>query len=183
MRLFVRILIIVLSLQLGGCKWFTNAGTPYFQWTNFKIPEGTAAFKQGYKDGCSTVLYSRGNGFYRTRYQYRYDTKMIDNPEYRFGHSRGYSWCFQTILTGQTNGSFDKYINPGGYDPTFNANNINNAWGGMFEGLDAPIKVNPGNGFDAMFGVWSGSGTGGSVFSSDPLWAGGSKGQFFGQPF
>ncbi len=183
MKILIRVLLLFLLIQVFGCKWITNSGTPYFEWTNFKIPQGTPAFQAGYKDGCSTVLYARGNVYYRTRYSYRYDPKMIGNSEYRFGHSRGYTWCFQQVVAGTSGpvGSFDKYLNPGGYDPTFNAGNINDAWGGMFGGgLDAPIKANPANGFDAMFDVWSG-GSGGGVFSANPLWAGGSKGQFFGQ--
>jgi hypothetical protein len=187
MKILIRVLLLFFLVQIDGCKWFTNAGTPYFKWTSFKIPQGTPAFQAGYKDGCSTVLYARGNVYYRTRYSYRYDPKMIGNPEYRFGHSRGYAWCFQQVVAGTSGpvGSFDKYLNPGGYDSTFSAGNINDAWGGMFSGtnqagLDAPIKPNPANGFDAMFDVWSG-GASGSVFGANPLWAGGSKGQFFGQ--
>jgi hypothetical protein len=183
MKILIRVLLLFLLVQVFGCKWFTSIGAPYFEWTNFKVPQGTPAFQAGYKDGCSTVLYSRGNVYYRTRYSYRYDPKMIGNPEYRFGHSKGYTWCFQQVIAGTSGpvGSFDKYLNPGGYDRTFDAGNINDAWGGLFgTGLDAPIKANPANGFNAMFDVWSG-GEGGGVFSANPLWAGGSKGQFFGQ--
>jgi hypothetical protein len=37
-----------------------------------------------------------------------------------------------------------------------------------------------GGGFDGIFGVLSG-GEGGGALSANPLWAGGSHGQFFGQ--
>ena len=181
----IKFLLLILLLETTGCKWFQATWSPYFKWSNFKIPDGTPTFQKGFKDGCSTVLYARGNVWYRTRYDFRYDANLIGNPEYRFGHGRGYTWCFQQTIqssTGPMGGSFDKSLFPYGYDKTFSADNINSAWD-MFGGLDAPIKVNPGNGFDAVFDVWQkgGSGTGGTVLGGNPLWAGGSAGQFFGQ--
>lgn len=181
----MRVLLLILFFAVGGCKWFQAAGSPYFKWSNFKVPDGTPMFQQGFRDGCSTVLYSRGNVWYRARYDFRFDANLIGNSEYRFGHGKGYGWCFQQYIGSLgPRGSFDKYISPYGYDSTFDAGNINNAWGGMFGGgLGAPISVNPGNGFDAIFDVWQkgGSGTGSTVFGGNPLWAGGSSGQFFGQ--
>ena len=180
-------------LDLTSCKWFTNIGSPFFKWANIKIPEGPPAFQQGFKDGCSTLLYARGNIWYRMRYKYEFDPKMIGNPEYRFGHSRGYAWCFMNMVGTDKMVSFDRYIFPssnagagGVFD--MSATNLNVAWGGMFSndienpnaGLDAPIRAHPANGFNAMFDVWSG-GSGGGVLSANPLWAGGSKGQFLGQ--
>lgn len=179
-----KILVIVLLLELAACRWFTSSGTPYNAWSNFKIPQGTPVFQQGYKDGCSTVLYARGNVWYRTRYKYTYDTKLIGNPEYRFGHSRGYTWCFQYILhssSGPT-ASADKYLMPYGYDTTHNAANYNNAWDGFFGGnpMGNVMPATP-NGLDGIFDVLQkgGSGTGQSTFGN-PLWTNGSRGQFLG---
>jgi hypothetical protein len=185
----LRFLSIFFLCFLGGCKWFSSAGTPYFKWTNFKVPNGTPAFQQGYKDGCSTVLYARGNVYYRTKYDYRYDPKMIGNPEYRFGHSRGYTWCFQQIIQGVSGAmtSFDRAINPYGYDTTFNAGNTEAAWDGFFGSGNSPLGASTNSGFDGIFdvmqkGVAGGVGGGGkSLFGTDPLWMGGSSGQFFGQ--
>jgi hypothetical protein len=58
-------------------------------------------------------------------------------------------------------------------------NDINNAWGGMFDGISSPINTNstPG-GLNAIFDVYqkgiSGgeAGAGDSVFGSNPLWSG-----------
>ncbi len=178
---FVSIAIFSLLLFLPSCQWFSSAGTPYFTMTNFKVPDGTPAFKSGFKDGCGAVLYSRGNIFYRSRYKYRYDPNMTGNSEYRFGHSRGYSWCFQKVLQGPV-ASFDKYLYTSGYDKTFSAKDINEAWGGMF--LDGPMKYGPDStnkGLNSMMSVWQ-TGIDGesSAFGSNPLWAGGAKGQFLG---
>ncbi len=181
----VTLVLILLSL-LSSCRWFGEATTPFFSWTNFKVPPGTPVFQQGYKDGCSTVLYARGNVFYRSRYSYKFDPKMIGNTEYRFGHSRGYSFCFQHVLASTSGpvGSFDKYLSPQGYDKTYNAGNINDTWDGALanDGVFSGSVTTPGNGLNGIFDVLQkgGSGETRGVFDSNPLWAGGSKGQYFG---
>lgn len=183
-------------MELAGCKWITRASSPYFSMTNFKVPDGTPVFQKGFKDGCSTVLYSRGNVLYRNRYGYKYDPKLIGNSEYRFGHQRGYTWCFQHSLAATSGpvGSWDRIIQPYGYDRTFDARSVEAAYGGMLSETEsaAPLSMTPGtfggNLNDATFGVWGGTGSGGflttgggGVFTANPLWAGGSKGQIFGQ--
>ena len=180
-------LLIFTLFSLNGCKWFTNAGTPFFLGTGFKVPPGTPTFQKGFKDGCSSVLYSRGNVWYRTRYKYKYDPKMIGNPEYRFGHSRGYTWCFQQVIQGVSgpNASFDKAFLPYGYDSTHSAANIGNAWGGFFAGGESVLSAStttPGSGFNSIFDVLQkgSSGSGATAFGTNPLWAAGSSGQFLG---
>ncbi len=183
-----KILILLLLLGLSSCKWFSSISSPFLSLTNIKVPDGTPTFQAGFKDGCSTVVYSRGNEVYRRRYKYRYDPKMIGNPEYRFGHARGYSWCFQYMFSAATNvGSFDRFLNPGGYDKTFDAGNINNAWDGFFGGGNSiwgSSVTTPGAGLDSMMSVFQ-TGLDGkqTTFGANPLWAGGSKGQFFGQQY
>jgi hypothetical protein len=177
-----KILLVLFLLELVGCKWFGSSGDPFLKWSNITIPDGTPTFQQGFKDGCSTTLYSRGNVYYKTRYGYRYDPKLIGSSEYRLGHQRGYTWCFEHIVGGIPMTSFDRYLLPHGNDGTFDmtAGNINSAWGGMFGGVGSIIEVNPKNGFDdAIFGVWNNGGTG--ALNANPLWAGNSSGQFFGQ--
>jgi hypothetical protein len=178
-----KIFLIILLLNLSSCKWFTEAGAPFFANMKIHVPKGTPSFQKGFYDGCSTTLYSRGNVLYRNIYGYRYDPKMITNPEYRMGHQRGYNYCFVMVLQYESGprGSPDRVLFPHGYDDTFNAGDINDAWGGFFkQGIATPIGVTSGNGLDGLFDMWSG-GEGGGVFSANPLWAGGSKGQFFGQ--
>ena len=156
-----------------------------FSGLKVKVPDGSPAFKLGYEHGCSNVLYTRGNVLYRNTRKYQYDPKMIGNAEYRLGVSRGYTACFQTIANpANSTASFDRYLNPSGamgygvFD--MSAGNINNAWGGFF-GTAAPSLINiPDGGLDGNFNLLSGGG-GGSVFGANPLWAGGSSGQFFGQ--
>jgi hypothetical protein len=171
--------LILLISGLGSCKWFTSAGSPTFAWTNIKVPEGTPVFKQGFKDGCSSSTYARGNSIYRMRYGFKFDPKLISNSEYRFGHQRGYTFCFLYMLQGDSGrGSFDLYLFPQGNSDTWTAKDINSAWGGFFDGLSAPIQPG-GGGIDGIFSDLTAGGQG--ALSGNPLWAGGSHGQFFGQ--
>lgn len=182
MNLSSKILIISLLLLSSSCRWFSDAALPFISFAQTNVPDGTPSFRRGFKDGCTTGQYSRGNQFYRGYSSYRYDPKMIGNAEYRFGHQRGYSVCF-VKFAGTAEGpniSFDRMLNPGGYDPTFNAQDINTTWGGAFNGLNDSLKGSAGSGVNGIFEMWSG-GTGGGAFSANPLWAGGSKGQIFGQ--
>lgn len=169
---------------MDSCRWKDVFGTPFVAFTKIKIPRGTPAFQKGFKDGCLTGEYSRGNQFYRTNSGFRFDPKMIGNSEYLFGHKRGYSVCF-VKFAGTSDGpntSFDRSLNPYGYDSGFSAGNINDTWGGMFDGLDGSIKGKMGSGVDGIFEMWSGRGKS-SAFGANPLWAGGSKGQIFGQEY
>lgn len=183
MNFIVKFLTILLLLfSLSSCRWFEAASTTMMTFTNIKVPDGTPAFQRGYLDGCSSTIYSRGNQFYRTRYSYKFDPKMIGNSEYTFGHRRGYNWCFKQHVTtdnGGSNASWDRFLMPSGYDKTFNAGNVNEAWGGMFGGIGSPINS---PGFQGIFDMWGGGSQGG-VFSANPIWAGGSKGQIFGQEY
>lgn len=177
-----KIVIIILLLSINCCRWKDVIGTPFIGFTKMKIPRGTPAFQKGFKDGCVGGQYTRGNQFYRTTSGFRFDPKMIGNSEYLFGHKRGYSVCFVKFAgsAGGPNTSFDRYLNPGGYDETFNAQDVNKAWGGMFDGVDSSIKGSN-MGINGIFGVWSGGSKENSVFGANPLWSSGSKGQIFGQ--
>jgi hypothetical protein len=177
------ILLLTLLVALDSCRWKDVIGTPFVSFTKIKIPRGTPAFQKGFEDGCLTGQYSRGNQFYRTNSGFRFDPKMISNSEYLFGHKRGYSVCF-VKFAGTSDGpniSFDRALNPGGYDSTFNAQDINTAWGGMFNGVTPSMKGSLGNGVDGIFDIWSGGSKSNSVLGANPLWSAGSKGQIFGQ--
>ena len=155
---------------------------------DIKIPDGTPAFKQGYRDGCAMIIRARGNMLYRAKYKYRYDPKLIENTEYRFGHSSGRAWCFQNVISEQTGPqrSFDRYLMPYGdygYDSKVGSIDLafDGFWGDKSGGLSVPIAGFSG-GIDKNWDVFQkgGSGTTGSVFGSNPFWAGGSQGHFFG---
>jgi hypothetical protein len=187
MKLLLKILMIILALSLPGCRWFTSAGTPFLSGMTPKIPDGTPAFQQGFKDGCSSILYARGTGVYRAIHDYHFDPKMIGNPEYRFGHSRGQSYCFQNIIGPNPMASSDRYLLPHGNagldtSPT----DYETAWGGFFGGKGGAGKALGDNVFDdsgveGIFGAWGANTPTGSAIGANPLWAGGSKGQLFGQ--
>ncbi|MBM3579341.1 MAG: hypothetical protein FJX34_01030 [Alphaproteobacteria bacterium] len=162
-----------------------------FPFTGFKVPPGTAAFQSGYKDGCGGVLYARGNVLYRTRYDFHYDPKMIGNPDYKFGYSRGWSWCFQQVIQPTTgvSRSPDRYLLPYGQPQPFDTSpsNINNAWGGFFAtGLEAPgNSTSTAGGIDGSLsilqkGIAGGSAGAGQAAFDNPLWSGQTGVSFMG---
>ncbi len=168
------VFIITALLLFSSCRWIEGMDTPYTMFANFEVPEGTPVFKQGYRDGCSTLFYARGNAFYRWKHEYRYNPKMHQNPEYRFGYKRGMSYCFNTIVPGVT--SWDRHLM---YykDDSMMAKNYNDT--GMFGGaLGVPGETS--NGLSNVLQAFWGTGEN-SVMGGNILWAGGSKGQFFGQ--
>ncbi|MFM2200566.1 MAG: hypothetical protein RL769_621 [Pseudomonadota bacterium] len=177
-----KLILVIFLFTLTSCRMVGDSGMAMYAGVKFKIPPGTPAFRKGYEDGCKTAIYTRGNILYRTFYKYQFDPKMIGNPEYRLGHSRAYGYCFPTVGSAVTGpqSSFDRFINPYGYDSTFSAGNINNTWGGAFSGTMGDSIT--GNGFNGIFDVLQkgGSGTGETALGGNPLWAGGSRGQFLG---
>jgi hypothetical protein len=179
----------------GGCAWFTSASLPYYTGTSFKIPDGTPIFQRGYKDGCSTVLYARGNDFYRSRYKYRYDPNLIGSAEYRFGHQRGYTFCFQTILAatiGPYKGSGLDAIYPygsatgAGFEVKYSGNVNSNGFFGGSSDVNAIWATVPADGLNATFGVFqkgtdaSGKGGAGATpFGGNLIWSSGTVDQIF----
>jgi hypothetical protein len=177
-----KLFLSIIFLILVNCQMFTKGGAATYGMMKFKIPEGTPTFRQGYKDGCETALYARGNVLYRSIYKYKFDPKLTGNSEYRLGHSRGYGFCFPTAASAEfgPQSSFDRFINPYGYDSGFSAGNINDTWGGGMDGTMGSSLT--GGGFGGIFDVLQkgGSGSGESALGGNPLWSGGSKGQFLG---
>lgn len=179
MKILVRILFVVSVFSLSSCRWFTRDATDNFL-RNFNVPKppGSPIFLKGFTDGCSQILYSRGNFFYRTMFSYKYDTSLNYNKDYRFGYKRGYNACFLSIIASKMP-SFDKALFPGGSGNDigtgfYNQTNYDDT-SGMFGGI-----LNSGFGGDVN-GVLENLGSGGGVIDANPLWAGNSKGQLFGQ--
>jgi hypothetical protein len=183
MKNLIKLLILVTTLlQITGCKWFETASIPYNAFTNFKVPDGTPIFQQGYRDGCQNGLYSRGNTFYRSRYHgFNYSTDLMDNPEYKMGYGRGYGFCFTYISGTSTapSGSADAYIYGAGTQFDMGRGDYNNSlryadstWGDAF---------NVG-GYGGINGVWGEmqAPKGFSAFGSHPLYGTPSSGQIFG---
>lgn len=175
--------MVLLLIQISSCKMFAiPLKNTFLPFTNFKVPPGTLAFQSGYKDGCSSVLYARGNVFYRSRYDYRYDPKMIGNAEYKSGYSRGWGWCFAHIIGLSSDaplGSPDMAFSPYGPQPMFDMSQrgVDDAWGGFFGGkLHAPIDTT-GTSLDSSYDILQkGVGGGDAVFTADPLWSRGKSG-------
>lgn len=175
----LKILTLLAFFAITSCRWFTGDATEVFL-RNFGVPNppGSPIFKKGFKHGCSQILYSRGNYFYRLMYKYEYDTSLNYNKDYRFGYKRGYNVCFLAIISSKMP-SFDKALFPagGGNDAGtgFYSQTNYNKTSGMFDGI-----LNSTFGGD-INGVVENLGSGGSVIDAHPLWAGGSSGQIFGQ--
>jgi hypothetical protein len=186
--------LLILLFLVSSCKWLGSMGSPYFMGTDFKVPDGTPAFQQGFKDGCSSGSYARGNYFYRTRYGYRYDANMIGNPEYRLGHSRGYTWCFTHInnqYIGPQSSGFNVILPKGAAPFDFSTTStVDNVWDGMFGGGSMGdngsgnfIAPKTPGGINGVFNTLQYGIDGSSTLfnNKELLWAGGSSGQIFGQ--
>jgi hypothetical protein len=99
--------LIAMILLLNSCS------SSFLSMTSFKVPDGTPLFQEGWRDGCSTQLGVRSTSFYRMKYAgYKRNPDYIDNPEYNFGYSKGYSYCFNYIVGGAYfgQGGSDSYI-------------------------------------------------------------------------
>lgn len=180
-----KVLVVIILFSLISCKMMA---IPFkrnnYAWTNFKVPDGTPAFQAGYKAGCAAITYARGNVFYRSRYDYHYDIRMIDNADYKSGYSRGWGWCFGEVAGTDPvkgvlgSGLTGPYAYPHGEHPLdTNPGDVQEAWGGFF-GSSAPNIIETGNGLDGSFEVWGGSGSD-SAFGANPLWSSG-KARFMG---
>ena len=84
-----KIIILIILLLTVNCRYAKDAKLPNMTFAKIKIPAGTPNFRKGFADGCSTLLYSRGNMFYRTFHKFRFEGHLIDNDEYYFGRKRG----------------------------------------------------------------------------------------------
>jgi hypothetical protein len=180
----MRVFLLLAILFLTSCRWFTDAGAPLMSFNYIKVPQGTPTFQQGFKDGCGSSTYARATVFYKAIYKHNYNAKLIGNSEYRFGYSRGYSACFGAAVSGTSGpqASFDAYLK---YDTQFNmsAGDINSTWDGFFGGgIWAGDVTNSNVNFNSIMGIWQNAERGGgTVLGGNPLWAGGSQGQIFGQ--
>jgi len=174
--------LIPFLVILSGCEAIKNPELPNLAFTGYEVPEGTPIFQKGYRDGCENGLFSRGNNLYRARYGsggFRYDGDLIDNPEYRFGVSRGYGYCF-TLFTagGQSTGGWDNYILPKGSQFDMGRKSIDGTVNYEVGHWKNAANVQYG-GLDAIFGVAS-KPKGFSVFGSHPLYGTDSGNQLFG---
>ena len=178
--------LIIILLFFSGCQWITGAALPPFALLGIPEPEGTPIFKSGFKDGCESILHNRGTGLFRDRYKYHYDTTLMDNPEYQFGFSRGWTNCFNHVVSGRhtLGGSADTYIYGNGVPFGMGTGNINDtfSYGG---GWDNPFAAagSTGDSIESIWGVvHSGNkGGGGTAFGGHPLWGTLQDKQIFGQ--
>jgi hypothetical protein len=170
-------LIWIILIIISACK------SSYLAMTNFKVPDGTPMFQEGYRDGCSTMLGMRSTVLYRMKYNgYKYNPDYIDNPEYKFGYSRGYSYCFNYIVGagyfGQ--GAADTYITGKGTPFPMGTDNWNNTVNYQEGSWTDAMNV---GGYGGTNGVWSylqSSEKGGfSTMGSHPLY-GTNSSQIFG---
>lgn len=186
--------LLLILLLFSGCRWFSGADLPFLEGTNIPVPTGTPIFQEGFHDGCATILSARGTGFYRSRYKYSYNPKLIDNPEYRFGYSKGGTNCFNFVVSGRhtLGGSADTYIFGAGTPFSMGRGNWNDTID--YEEGTWNDPFNSGNGTNSIDGVWDilqkgksgGNGpggttaAGGTVFGGHPFWGTWETNQIFG---
>jgi hypothetical protein len=163
-----KIFYFITILTLENCKLFTGASTYYLTGTNYKVPDGTPAFQQGFRDGCESGLHSRGNVLYRTRYSHKYTPSLIDNPEYKFGYGRGYGWCFTTQTAGGHTGGFDAFIYGKGVPFDMGRASIDGTVQYETGSWSNPLNTNAG-GVDGIIGAVQ-SPKGFSTFGTHPLY-------------
>jgi hypothetical protein len=147
--------------------------------TNYTIPDGTPTFKQGWKDGCENALYSRGNTFYRTKYHgFKYSPELIENPEYKFGYGKAYSYCFTLNTAGAHTGGFDSFIYAKGTPFDMERASIDKTLNNEEGTWSNPVNVKHG-GVNGNFDTLQ-SPKGFSVFGSHPLYGTPNDKQIFG---
>jgi len=162
-------IFVIAIILVGGCK------SSFLSMTNFKVPDGTPMFQEGFRDGCGTILGARSTSLYRMKYAgYKFNPDYIDNPEYKFGYGKGWGYCFNYIVGagyfGQ--GGADSYIYGKGatpfdmgkasWDSTVNYeegtwNNPTNSEGGS-------------NSIDGLWGEMQSPKGGFTIFGSHPLY-------------
>jgi hypothetical protein len=173
-----KILLLTILLFLGSCRLFSGASRYNLAMMDYAIPDGTPIFQEGYRDGCESGLYSRGNSLYKIKYSgHKYNPKLIDNPEYKFAFGRGYGYCFTLNTAGGHSGGADKFIYGKGvpfdmgrtsYDGTINYEQ--GSWRNPFSS---------GSGVNGIFEAVQ-SPKGFSVFGSHPLYGTNNDKQIFG---
>jgi len=182
MKIFKILFIIILAINISGCRWFSGSGLSFVAFTDIRIPPGTPKFKKGFKDGCGSVLHSRGNIFYRSIYTHSFDPKLIDDSEYSFGYKRGYSYCFQRQF-GIFGGGADQYLaNPPSFTQGMGPGSIDltvNPDGAARSPLGGAIV--PDSGLDGVVGYTTTNKLGNTgVFGAYPTWGSQTTGQNFG---
>lgn len=185
--------LLLILLLFSGCKFITGASLSPFAFLGIPDPDGTPIFKKGFKNGCEAIISNRGTELFRHRYPYQFDVDLIDNPEYQFGFARGWSNCFNAIVSGRhtLGGSADTYL----YNSMFGGGAAPGQGAGMDMGVGTiehtiadggNVWSNPfsvGGGIDgAIWGpVQTGKGGAGTAFGAHPLWGTWQTGQIFGQ--
>ena len=175
--LILSTLLISLAL-LSNCRWITGAKLSPMKFMQTIEVEGTPKFKLGFKDGCASTFYSRGNALYRLKYGWKFNTDLIDDPEYSFGRKRGYNYCFGYVVGGTSHfrGGWDRYIM--GHGPAFDMGkgSIDGVTGSYSGNIFDVLNV-PSGGVSANVEVLSGGSD--SVMSAHPFW--GSRGMESGK--
>ena len=171
--------LLLVILSFSGCKFFTGADSYFFMGMNYKIPDGTPIFKQGYRDGCENGIYTRANVLYRGKYHgFKYTPSLIDNPEYKFGYGRGYGYCFTMNTSGAHAGSFDQFIYGRGTPFEMGRGNIDGTVNYEQGTWSNPFNVNAG-GIDGVWGAVQ-SPKNFTAFGSHPLYGTPNTNQVFG---
>lgn len=75
---------------------------PVWKYSMFKRPEGNrpypAVYVKGWQDGCESGAEASSNYFYRMRYSFRQDWRLMKNGHYVKGWEDAYNHCRKYVL-------------------------------------------------------------------------------------
>lgn len=93
-RIIYLFLIAFITLSGSACSVITKP-TPYGLQRGLVdgAPEGTPAFRYGWKDGCESGLAAYGTLLYKAAYSYKYDSASLQDNEYHNAWEMGFRHC------------------------------------------------------------------------------------------
>ncbi len=98
MKKIILILIIAINIfSLSACN-----NVPVWKYSMFKRPSNNnyypPLYLKGWQDGCESGAQASSNYFYRAKYEFKQDWRLLNNPTYINGWEDSYNQCRKYIL-------------------------------------------------------------------------------------
>lgn len=93
-RKIATLFISILAYLATGCQSFTDP-KPFGVHRGMidGAPEGTPAFRSGFKDGCTSGMAAYGSLHYKMQHDFSYDPAQLENNEYHSAWKIGFRHC------------------------------------------------------------------------------------------